>query len=96
MNTAIIVTILGVVLTLLNIADRIYTHRKRLMEEGKKEQVTCNDIQAIRQGNANISLQLDKMDSKMDNYQERLIRVEESTKSAHKRIDTLEGRQHGA
>ncbi|MHC1750743.1 MAG: hypothetical protein AB9856_20920 [Cellulosilyticaceae bacterium] len=53
-------------------------------------QVTQSDIGAIRQGNASILVQLDKMDTKMDNYQERLVRVEESAKSAHKRIDSLE------
>lgn len=92
---AIVIAVIGLLLTLLNIADRIYTNRNRIKQEGAKEQITQSDISAIRQGNATIMVQLDKMDTKMDNYQERLVRVEESTKSAHKRIDSLEVR-HGA
>lgn len=95
LELAVIVTVIGLILTLLNILDRIYANKKRIKDEGKQEQITSSDIEVLRQGNANISIQLDKMDSKMDNYQERLIRVEESAKSAHKRIDSLEVR-HGS
>ncbi len=63
---------------------------KEAKEQGKKEGSTDVELTTVRQGNAQILVKLDKMDSKMDNYQERLIRVEESTKSAHKRIDNLE------
>ena len=63
---------------------------KEAKEQGKKEATTDVELTTVRQGNAQILVKLDKMDSKMDNYQERLIRVEESTKSAHKRIDSLE------
>nr|WP_302600168.1 hypothetical protein [uncultured Cellulosilyticum sp.] len=65
-------------------------------EADKKVKESCEtetDLKAIRQGNASIMVQLDKMDGKMDSMNERLIRVEESTKSAHHRIDGLEGRQ---
>lgn len=95
MDSSTIVAILGIVLTILNIADRLYVNKRRLLDEGKTEQMTASDVQTLRQGNANILLQLDKMDTKMDNHNERLIRVEESIKSAHKRIDTLEGCKNG-
>lgn len=92
MEVALIVTLAGLILTFLNIADRIYNAKNKIKQEGAKEQVTQVDISTIKQGNASILVQLEKIDTKMDNYQERLIRVEESTKQAHKRIDGIEGR----
>lgn len=90
---AIGATILGLVLTILNIYDKVITNRQRVLQQGARNQSAENDIEVIRQGNASILLKLDKMDGKMDDINERLIRVEESTKSAHHRIDGLEGRQ---
>lgn len=89
---AIGATILGLVLTVLNIYDKVITNRQRVLQQGARTQSAENDIEVIRQGNASILLKLDKMDGKMDDINERLIRVEESTKSAHHRIDGLEGR----
>jgi hypothetical protein len=82
---SIIVMAAGLALTILNIWDKIKT-------TGKAEGITTSDITTIKTGNATILVQLDKMDNKMDNYQERLVRVEESSKQAHKRIDSLEHR----
>lgn len=82
----------GLLLTCLNIWDKVNSNRQRVMQEGASHQATTSDMDVLRQGNATIIVQLDKMDSKMDNMNERLIRVEESTKSAHHRIDGLEGR----
>ena len=77
---------------MLNIWDKVYTNKQRVRQEGASQQATTSDMEVLRQGNATIIVQLDKMDTKMDNMHERLIRVEESTKSAHHRIDGLEGR----
>ncbi len=76
----------GLILTSVNIVSYF-------KKDGAREGATESDLQVVRQGNASILVKLDKMDSKMDNINERLIRVEESTKSAHRRIDGLEGRQ---
>jgi hypothetical protein len=89
---AILATIFGLALTMLNIWDKVYTNKQRVRQEGASQQATTSDMEVLRQGNATIIVQLDKMDTKMDNMHERLIRVEESTKSAHHRIDGLEGR----
>ncbi|PHV71920.1 hypothetical protein CS063_00110 [Sporanaerobium hydrogeniformans] len=92
METAVLVTILGLILTIINIADRLFNAKERVKAIGAKDAVTEVDISTIKQGNATILVQLEKMDTKMDNYQERLVRVEESAKQAHKRIDGIEGR----
>lgn len=89
---AIGATILGLILTILNIYDKVTTNRQRVLQQGASHQATESDMQVLRQGNASILVKLDKMDSKIDNMNERLIRVEESVKSAHHRIDGLEGR----
>lgn len=91
---------LGMILTVLNIVDKLAARKKekeekedKIKTEAKTKYESESDLKAIRQGNASIMVQLDKMDGKMDSMNERLIRVEESTKSAHHRIDGLEGRQ---
>ena len=99
-----VTAVLGIILTILNIGDRIYTnkkrkreqideHQRRQREEGAREASTNANLDTIRQGNATILTQLDKMDLKMDQYGERITRCEESVKSAHHRIDGLERRK---
>ena len=95
MELALIVTVISLILTVLSILDKLISNRDRVKREGAKQAITETDVSTIKQGNASILVQLDKMDNKMDNFAERLVRVEESAKSAHKRIDNLEGR-HGA
>lgn len=92
MELALIVTVISLILTVLNILDKLISNRDRVKREGAKQAITETDVSTIKQGNASILVQLDKMDNKMDNFAERLVRVEESAKSAHKRIDNLEGR----
>lgn len=50
--------------------------------------VIYGELKAIRKDIARLETKQDKY----NHLQERMIRVEESTKSAHKRIDTLEGK----
>lgn len=92
MELALMVTVISLILTVLNILDKLISNRDRVKREGAKQAITETDVSTIKQGNASILVQLDKMDN---NFAERLVRVEESAKSAHKRIDNLEGR-HGA
>ena len=50
-----------------------------------------SELKAIRKDIARLEAKQDKY----NHLQERMVRTEESTKSAHKRIDALEGKQHG-
>lgn len=90
LDIAIVATICGLVLTLLNILDKAYTNKRRISNDGAAQQSFKSDLQVLQQGNAAILVQLDKMNYKIDSMNERLIRVEESCKSAHHRIDNLE------
>lgn len=88
---AIIAAVSGFILSILNIWDKLYTNKQRVMQQGAIHQSAESDMQVLRQGNASILVKLDKMDSKIDNMNERLIRAEENIKSAHQRIDELKG-----
>ena len=77
MDIAIIVTALGVILTVLNILDRLWNSRNRLREDGAREALTQADVSALRSGNATILVTLDKIDGKMDKHSERITRAEE-------------------
>ena len=92
MEIAVIVTGLGVILTVLNIIDRLMSSRNRIKEAGAREALTESDVRALRSGNATILVTLDKIDGKIDNHAERITRVEEKVQQAHRRIDKLESK----
>lgn len=92
MEIAVIVTGLGVILTVLNIIDRLMSSRNRIREAGAREALTESDVRALRSGNATILVTLDKIDGKLDNHAERITRVEEKVQQAHRRIDKLESK----
>ena len=92
MEIAVIVTGLGVILTVLNIIDRLMSSRNRIKEAGAREALTESDVRALRSGNATILVTLDKIDGKLDNHAERITRVEEKVQQAFRRIDKLESK----
>ena len=77
--------ILGLVLTAWNIIDRISS-------KGTQSANVVNSLEVLKTGNASIQNTLNKMEHKQEEHSERITRVEESCKSAHHRIDGLEGR----
>ncbi|HBJ2602698.1 TPA: hypothetical protein ACXDAM_002221 [Clostridium botulinum] len=84
---SILYTILGAALS--------YLGYKRLKEkdnkeEGKNEGITALKLDYISKGVDDIRLDLKAADRKIEDVTTRLIKVEESTKSAHHRIDGLE------
>ncbi|MDU5013759.1 hypothetical protein FC824_05765 [Clostridium sporogenes] len=84
---SILYTILGAALS--------YLGYKRLKEkdnkeEGKSEGITALKLDYISKGVDDIRLDLKAADRKIEDVNTRLIKVEESTKSAHHRIDGLE------
>lgn len=87
-----LVVVIGLVLTILNIIDKVYTAWDKSRQSGANQAITRVDIDILRQGNAEIGVKIDRMANKMDSHGERLTRVEESLKQAHKRMDSLEQR----
>ena len=92
MEIAVVVTGLGVILTVLNIIDRLMSSRNRIKEAGAREALTESDVRALRSGNTTILVTLDKIDGKLDNHAERITRVEEKVQQAFRRIDKLESK----
>jgi hypothetical protein len=82
-----IIILSGLLLTCFNIAAFFIGRAKDIREYTRDENKVSTDLEIVRQGNSTILIKLDKMDMKMDNMQERLVRVEESTKQAHRRLD---------
>lgn len=94
-------TIIGIVCTVIGtfigFAGYYYTHKKD--EKKDTEEVTKNRVQLntkidlLLSNNSDIKGSVKELDKKFDNFKddvtERLTRVEESCKQAHKRIDRL-------
>lgn len=62
--------------------------KDKAREEGKIE----TQLNSIGEGVDEIRVDMKVRDKQMNQMNEQLVRVDESTKSAHKRIDKLEGR----
>ena len=67
----------------------------RYVKKDTQEETACNttlksDVGYIRTAVDNIQLDIKAQDRKISDIIERVVRVEESSKSAHKRIDELE------
>lgn len=90
----IVCTIIG---TFIGFISYYYTHKKD--EKKDTEEVTKNRVQLntkidlLLSNNSDIKGSVKELDKKFDNFKddvtERLTRVEESCKQAHKRIDRL-------
>lgn len=83
-------TIVGMVLAYL-------TFRSKVKEDNKKDGIESGqlkaDIEYIKRSSDTTLLELRDLNRTVNNHADRLARVEESTKSAHKRIDNIEGRE---
>jgi peptidoglycan hydrolase CwlO-like protein len=64
--------------------------KKDTKSDGEKDGEIKNQLNYIGKGVDDIRLDIRAQDRKIDDISERVIRVEESTKSAHHRIDSLE------
>lgn len=67
----------------------------RFYKKDTQEEASCNtklgiDMEYIKRGVDDIRLDIKAQDRKISDVIERVVRVEESTKSAHHRIDGLE------
>ncbi|CEN29785.1 Uncharacterised protein [[Clostridium] sordellii] len=59
-------------------------------DDASQKTVVATKLDYISKGVDDIRLDIKAQDTKISNVIERLIKVEESTKSAHHRIDTIE------
>lgn len=80
-------TILGAILGYLGY-KRNYDND--LKKDSKKQGTIAIKLDYIQKGVDDIRLDIKATDRKVGELNERVIKVEESTKSAHKRMDTIE------
>lgn len=80
----------GAIGTLLGIIGAIATFKKTNKEEGMQDAETKAQLNYISKGVDDIRIDQRAQASKLDSFNDRLIRVEESAKQAHKRIDNIE------
>ncbi len=64
---------------------------KQITEDKAEEKAEMSTkLNYIDTGVRDIQLQVRNTDSRLDEFNDRVVRVEESTRSAHKRIDRME------
>lgn len=81
----------GAIGTLLGVLGAIITMKKDSKNQGASEASIFSKVDYIARGVDDIKLDLKDQARKIESQNERLIRVEESAKSAHKRLDKVEG-----
>lgn len=65
-------------------------------QEGRETGAVLAELRYIRSSIDSIIKKMDKIEERHQEFGERLTAVESSAKSAHHRIDTIEGRLRGA
>lgn len=82
--------IFGAIGTLVGVFGAIAAFKKSNKEEGMQDAETKATLNYISKGVDDIRIDMRAQASKLDSFNERLIRVEESAKQAHKRINNIE------
>ncbi len=94
MVSAIFGMVLGYLSYKLVIKSNEKNEKKEIKQEAKEESTTQTKFEMqlsyISRGIDDIKLDMKSQDRKINDINDRLIRTEESSKSAHKRIDELE------
>ncbi|MBU5486455.1 hypothetical protein KQI86_19320 [Clostridium sp. MSJ-11] len=85
---------LGVLCTIIGVAIGYLGYRrngnKDIQEDAKTIAFISTKLDYISNGVADIKADMRAQDKKISDLSDKVIRIEESTKSAHKRLDTIE------
>lgn len=89
-----VIAIIGVVCALSGVLlgwiGRTKAFKDDVVKEATQDASLHTDVSYIKSGIVDIRVDLREIGNRMDGMNERLTRVEESSKQAHKRIDKLE------
>ena len=86
----IICTIISVTISFLVFnKNKNKDNKKNITEEVKRDTILSTKLDMLIAGNSDLKTEIRGINSKFDKVNERLTRVEESSKQAHKRLDTL-------
>lgn len=83
----VICTIIGAIIGYMSYQKK---NQKDIETDASQKTVVATKLDYISKGVDDIRLDIKAQDTKISNVIERVIKVEESTKSAHHRLDTLE------
>lgn len=83
----VICTIVGAIVGYMSYQKK---NQKDIETDASQKTVVATKLDYISKGVDDIRLDIKSQDTKISNVIERLIKVEESTKSAHHRLDTFE------
>lgn len=90
---SLVCTVLGVIISYMTFQrNKTKDIRADTKEEVEGITTVAQEIKYVSRGVDEIKYDLRDINKNMSDINERLIRVEESTKSAHKRLDNLEGK----
>ena len=94
MDEKIIVTIVGIIGTVCSVVFGYIGDKKGLEQayktEGKESGTLMSDMQYIKRRIDDVLLEQRNINITLASHSERITRVEESSKQAHKRIDKIE------
>lgn len=93
METISIALICSVVGGIIGVASFSRNRDKDIKTDSKEDAFTKAKLDYISKGVDDIKLDFREQGRQITSINDRLIRVEESTKSAHHRIDTFEGKE---
>lgn len=95
MNVTIVTAIVSVLAALSGLILGWLGKAREIKKETKQEAETATaikmDVKYIKHGIDDVRIELRSQGQRVDSLAERVTRVEESTKQAHKRIDELRG-----
>lgn len=83
-------TVIGIVITYLTF---VRSRDKTIRKEAEQHGVISTQLNSISKGIDDILVDMKVHEKQMNRMNEQLIRVDEGMKSAHKRIDKLEGKK---
>ena len=64
-------------------------NKENISEDVRRDTILSTKLDMVIAGNSDLKNEIRGINNKFDKVNERLIRVEESSKQAHKRLDTL-------
>ncbi len=85
---------IGVICTVLGALFGFASYKRYVVRDGAEQGRERSDIEYIKRRTDDILLEQKNTNMTLSSHAERITRVEESTKQAHKRIDTLSGSTH--
>lgn len=93
---AVVVSIISVALSaFFGFKNSNRTNKNDIAERAKNDAIVNIKLDEIGRNVSDTKIEISSLRADMNAYNERLIKVEESVKSAHHRIDALEARLNG-